>query len=173
MTTPGHLKFLAQILFSVALLSVTVLVKNVEGQNNAQDRANILREKLIEVQATEVTLQSRLEYLNEMSRPEVIEKSLAGIGSTHPEDLREERRRQLELERTAIENQLRLLAESRASLEANIIRADADAYNQSAAIVQQTSGERSIKQPSPSSKRSRSRPRRTRTRLGLPSSKSR
>jgi hypothetical protein len=58
-------------------------------------------------------------------KPENIEKSLAGIGSTHPEDLRDFRRRQLELEKMNIQTQLKLLAESQTRVEAGIVQADA------------------------------------------------
>jgi hypothetical protein len=84
------------------------------------------------VQAKQESLQARLRSLEEELRPENIEKSLAGIGSTHPEDLRELRRRQLEIEKTTVQSQLKLLAESQTRLETSIAHADADAYHQSA-----------------------------------------
>jgi hypothetical protein len=57
---------------------------------------------------------------------------LAGIGSTHPEELRAERRRQLEIQKKGIQSQLELLAASRIRLEAAIARADTLSYQQSA-----------------------------------------
>jgi hypothetical protein len=73
--------------------------------------------------------------LEESLKPENIESSLAGVGSTKPEDLREQRRRQLEIERNGVQAQLNLLATSHTRLEQAIAQADAEAYRQSAAPV--------------------------------------
>ena len=107
---------------------------DIEAQGSAQERANALRAQLVEVLTKQQGLQARLQNLEEELKPENIEKSLSGIGSTHPEDLRELRRRQLELEKTSVQTQLNQLAESKTRLEAGILQADADAYHQSAGI---------------------------------------
>lgn len=103
------------------------------GQASAQELASNLRGQLSELETKQAALQTRLQELDEKSKPENIERSLAGVGSTRPEDLREQKRRQLEVERTGIQKQLDLLAASRTRLEASIARADAEAYRQSAA----------------------------------------
>jgi len=103
------------------------------SQTSAQERADTLRMQLEDVKTKQLDLQSRLQVLEEQSKPENIEKSLAGIGSTKPEDLRELKRRQLESEKLTIQKQLALLAESQTRLETSIARANADAYHQSAA----------------------------------------
>lgn len=115
------------LLFGLSMLTITV-----EAQTTEQDRANRLRTQLVEVLDKEEGLQTRLLQLEEELKPENIEKSLAGIGSTRPEDLRELRRRQLDLERLSIQNQVNQLAESRRRLEAAIVQADTAAYHQSA-----------------------------------------
>jgi hypothetical protein len=107
----------------------------IPAQTNAQERAASLRAQLAEVEAKQTELQTRLQNLEEKLKPENIESALAGVGSTHPEDLREQRRRQLEIERNGVRAQLDLLATSHSRLEAAIGRADADAYRQSAAPV--------------------------------------
>lgn len=104
-------------------------------QKNAQQKAASLRAQLAEVEAKQSELQTRLQKLEEDLKPENIENSLAGVGSTHPEDLREQRRRQLEIERKGVRAQLDLLATSHTRLETAIAQADADAYRQSAAPV--------------------------------------
>jgi len=144
------------------LLVLFVAVADVEGQTNAQERAGALRVQLTEVLAQEENLQTQLKYLEEISKPENIEKSLAGIGSTHPEDLREARRRQLELEKMNLQAQLKLLADSQMRLESSIVRADADAYNQSATVIQDVDRQSSAKQLVRKKTRSRSRLRRNR-----------
>lgn len=104
-------------------------------QSSAQEKAAGLRSQLSEVEAKQAELQTRLQKLEEDLKPENIEHSLTGIGSTHPEDLREQRRRQLEIERNGVRTQLDLLTTSHTRLETAIARADAEAYRQSAAPV--------------------------------------
>ncbi|HEY3041601.1 MAG TPA: hypothetical protein VGJ66_22895 [Pyrinomonadaceae bacterium] len=108
---------------------------NSQLQNSAQEKAASLRAQLAEVEAKQSELQTRLRTLEEKLKPENIENALAGVGSTHPEDLREQRRRQLEIERNGVRTQLDLLATSHSRLETAIAQADADAYRQSAAPV--------------------------------------
>jgi ribosomal protein L9 len=104
----------------------------VQAQAQAQEKAASLRAQLAEVEARQAELQTRLQNLDEKLKPENIENSLAGVGSTHPEDLREQRRRQLEIERNGVRTQLDLLATGHSRLATAIAAADADAYRQSA-----------------------------------------
>src|SRR5688500_1995418 len=101
-------------------------------QTAAQEKAASLRSQLSEVEAKQSALQTRLQKLEEDLKPEKIEHSLAGVGSTRPEDLREQRRRQLEIERNGLRAQLDILAVSHSRLETAIAQADAEAYRQSA-----------------------------------------
>jgi hypothetical protein len=91
-----------------------------------------LRSQLLDVQAQEETLRARAQQLEEALKPENIERSLAGIGSTKPEELRESRRRQLTIERDGVLAQLKLLETSRTRLERSLADAEARAYQQSA-----------------------------------------
>jgi cell division protein FtsB len=120
------------IVFALALLVVTGS-SSAYGQGSAQELAASLRSQLAELETKQSALQTRLQDLDERMKPENIEESLAGVGSTRPEDLREQKRRGLELERNGVQKQLDLLAASRTRLEASIARADAEAYRQSAA----------------------------------------
>jgi DNA repair exonuclease SbcCD ATPase subunit len=104
-------------------------------QTTAQEKAASLRSQLSDVESKQAELQARLQKLDENLKSESIEHSLAGIGSTRPEDLREQRRRQLEIERNGVQAQLNLLAASHGRLEIAIAQADAEAYRQSAAPV--------------------------------------
>jgi hypothetical protein len=134
------------ILVLALLFSVCALSTDIEAQGSAQERANVLRAQLGEVWAKQETLEARLRDLEEELKPGNIEKSFAGIGSTRPEDLREFRRRQLELEKVHIQTQLKLLAESQTRVEARIVQADADAYHESAGINPRRSEQRSAEQ---------------------------
>jgi hypothetical protein len=109
---------------------LSFLVAPAMAQSGAQERAANLRAQLTDLLAQQADLQSRLAQLDEDIKPENIERSLAGVGSTRPEELREARRRQLEIQRKGIQSQLDTLATSRARLEAAIAAADAQGYRE-------------------------------------------
>ena len=113
-------------------IAVGLLAARTPAQSNAQERAANLRAQLIEAQARQAELQTRLQQLDEDLKPENIERSLAGVGSVHPEELREARRRQLEIEKRGVQSQLDVLAASHSRLETAIAAADAESYRQSA-----------------------------------------
>jgi len=115
-----------------ALLFTLFVTTQAQQPSTAAESAEKLRAQLLEVQTKEQDLQTRAQQLDEALKPENIERSLAGVGSTKPEDLREARRRQLQIERDGITSQLKLLETSRMRLEAAIRDADARAYQDSA-----------------------------------------
>jgi hypothetical protein len=125
---------------TVFVISATLFMSEVapaiaQIQNSAQEKAPSLRSQLSEMEAKQSELQTRLQKLEEDLKPENIENRLSGIGSTRPEELREQRRRQLEIERNGVQAQLNLLATSHTRLETAIAQAEAEAYRQSAAPV--------------------------------------
>jgi len=126
------------VVLAAFLIGVTVSTAPATAQTNAQEKAANLRAQLAEVETKQAELQTRLQALEENLKPENIESSLAGVGSTRPEDLREQRRRQLEIERNGLQKQLDLLNTSHSRLETAIAQADAEAYRQSAAPVSVT-----------------------------------
>ena len=106
---------------------------------SAAETADNLKMQLLDVQGHENDLRSRLEQLDEAIKPENIERSLAGVGSTRPEELREARRRQLTIERDGVRAQLQTLETTRVRLEAALANAEALAYQQSARPTQMMS----------------------------------
>lgn len=100
---------------------------DLERLTRAETRAENLRTQLRDVQTKETDLQLRAEQIEYELQPSVIERTLAVNGSTRPEDLRELRRRQLESEKTRVQNQLTQLATNRARLETAVANADAEA----------------------------------------------
>lgn len=106
---------------------------------SAAESAEKLRAQLLEVQGKEEALRARVQQLDESLKPENIERSLAGIGSTRPEELRESRRRQLTIERDGVLAQLKTLETSRQRLEAALANAEMLAYQQSAQRTQMMS----------------------------------
>jgi hypothetical protein len=114
------------------VLTVLLLMVNVSAQEKAAESAERLRAQLLEVQTKEEDLRLRLAQLDEAIKPENIERSLAGVGSTRPEELREAQRRQLSIQRDGVLAQLKTLETSRQRLETAIANADARAYQESA-----------------------------------------
>jgi len=138
------------ILFFLALLFTSVIVA--QDSTSAADTAAKLRLQLIEVQTKEAELRARLQQLDEDLKPENIERALAGIGSTHPEELREHRRRQLMIEKNGVLAQLKTVEASKASLESAIATAEARAYQQSAEPSPAVSNQMLMVQPAAGSR---------------------
>lgn len=115
----------------VVILFFCGITAYAQESNAAQDVEN-LRSQLADVQNQEVDLKGRLDQLEIDLRPENIERYFSGVGSTRPEELREQRRRQLQTEKDRITNQLQQLAERHSRLETSIVDAEAKAYQQSA-----------------------------------------
>jgi len=125
------------------LVLLFLLVFSVTGyaQETASAAENVekLKAQLLEVQDKEEGLRSRVQQLDESLKPENIERSLAGIGSTRPEELRESRRRQLTIERDGVMAQLQTVENSRQRLETALANAEIVAYQQSARPTQMMS----------------------------------
>ncbi|HEX8140409.1 MAG TPA: hypothetical protein VF544_22785 [Pyrinomonadaceae bacterium] len=125
------MRFTLRLLLFQALL--LLCVQATAAQTAPEQSAESLRAQLSDVEARQEELQERARQLDEAMKPENIERSLALLGSTRPEELREERRRRLEKDRESVRLQLDQLAASHARLEAAIATADAAAYRRSAA----------------------------------------
>jgi hypothetical protein len=121
---------LVLILLLGALSTSRILAQDQLG--TPAEAAADLRARLVVVQSREADLKARLNQLDEALKPENIEQAFAGIGSTRPEELREQRRRELTIEKDGVLRQLDLLATSRSRLETAIQVADNRAYQQSA-----------------------------------------
>src|ERR1043165_6457344 len=120
----------------ISSLMLLLLVSGVsafaQAPKSAAERVDTLKAQLLEVQGKEDALRTRLAQLDEAIKPENIERSLAGVGSTRPEELREHRRRQLSIERDGVLAQLQTLETGRIRLESAIANAEAQAYQESA-----------------------------------------
>ncbi len=124
MKIPGALLLLA---------ALVLIVAEVRGQeNDAAATVSNLKSQLSEVQYRQAESQIRLEQLENDLKPENLARHFNGFGSSRPEELRETRRRQLQLEKDHVVLQLEQLASDRARLTAAIADAEARAYHQSA-----------------------------------------
>jgi len=99
---------------------------DMERLTRAEQRAENLSTQLRDVQGKETELHDQLDQIEFALQPGNIERVVGTFGTTHPEDAREQRRKQLEGQRTRIRTQLDQLAQSRTRLEAAIASADAE-----------------------------------------------
>jgi hypothetical protein len=90
-----------------------------------EQRAEGMRKQLIEVTEKEVAFRTRIMQLDEEMRPDAIDRSLSGVGTTRTPDLREYRRRVLDNERRGVEYLLGQTTQSRNRLEEDVRQADA------------------------------------------------
>jgi hypothetical protein len=126
----GKLASAAPIIKRTIVLVSFVIALGLAWTAGAQERtgcevsASTLKQQLLELESKKTRLRMRLEELNEQLKPESIERDLAGIGSVHPEELREHRRKLLTIERNGLQKQLDLLEEDRERIEAAIVTAE-------------------------------------------------
>src|ERR1044072_125376 len=99
---------------------------DLERLSRAEHRSASLWKELRETETQQADLQARVEEISYAMKPENIERSVAGYGTTRPEELREQRRKQLENEKARIEKQLEQLAPNHTRLEQAIAGADAE-----------------------------------------------
>ncbi|HXT64088.1 MAG TPA: hypothetical protein VN696_13705 [Pyrinomonadaceae bacterium] len=99
---------------------------DLERLSRAEQRSADLWKQLRDVEAQQSDLQARIEEIDYNLRPENIDRAVAGFGSMHPEELREQRRKSLENEKLRTQKQLDQLAANHVRLETAIASADAD-----------------------------------------------
>ena len=118
----------------VAILFVATQAAGVVAQDSpsAAQAAQQLRNELSQLNDKEAEVKIRLQELDYELKPENIERFSAGVGSVHPEELREARRKKLQIEKDRLQAQLTEIGQSRQQLEAAIVAADTRAYHVSA-----------------------------------------
>jgi len=100
---------------------------NRELLRRAEQRAEDLRDRLLELQSREFALQTRLDQLDYQMTPEAIQRTLVFVSSVRPlDELRDALRTRLEAEKARVNKQLELLAATREKLESTIREADAE-----------------------------------------------
>lgn len=97
---------------------------DLERLSRAEQRAETFRVQLRDVQQKESDIQGQLDQIEYALQPENIERAVGMMGTTHPEEVRDQRRRQLEAQRTKLKAQYDQLEQSRVRLEAAIATAD-------------------------------------------------
>ena len=117
------LRVMLPVTFSLMWMTSAAIAQDL---TRVEQNIETLRAQLREVIAKEAELQTRIQQLDEDLKPENIQRSLAGIGSTRPDELREQRRLQLEKEKSSVRAQLDQLATSRTRLETAITTAEVE-----------------------------------------------
>ena len=100
------------------------IAANLELLAKAEQRAEGLRKQLFELIEKETSLRGRLVQLDEESRPDNIERSLSGVGTTRTVELRDTRRKVLENDKRGSDTLLSQVSQSRARLEEDVRQAD-------------------------------------------------
>lgn len=100
------------------------LLMNLDILTRTESRAESLRKQLFEIIEKESSTQARLEQIKIDSRGEIIDRSVAMMGSLRPEEIREQRRKSLEAEQRSLESLLIQIQTNRTALENNVQKAD-------------------------------------------------
>jgi hypothetical protein len=120
------------LLIVVLLIGLGGFESFAQNAPSAFEQAQKLRGDLSQLNDREAEIKIRLTELEYDLKPENIERHFAGVGSVHPEELREARRKQLQLEKDRLVGQLSEIDQSQARLETEIQIADSKAYQQNA-----------------------------------------
>ena len=100
------------------------IAQNLDILTRAEQRAETMRRQLLEMTEKETAYRTRLMQLDEELRPESIDRSLSGVGTTRTPELRDMRRRQVDNERKGVELLLGQASGSRVRLEDELKQAD-------------------------------------------------
>ena len=110
----------------VAELEKDRLATTIQEQlEKEEQRGEALQLHLFEIGEKEGPLQARLDQINQQLRPEALERTMAGVGSVHPEDAREEVRKRLTGEKARLQAQLDLLKQDRVRTQGSLVTTDA------------------------------------------------
>ena len=102
-----------------------LLLTNLDILTKAEQRSESLRKQRFEMIDKENSIRTRLDQIEVDIRPEMIERSVATVGSLRPEELREARRKSLEAEQKNLQSLLNDVVTARTNLDTDILRSDA------------------------------------------------
>lgn len=102
---------------------------DMERLTRAEQRAEQVRSQLIDTQSKIADIEAKLEDAEYALKPENIERVTQGMGTLHPEEVRDSRKRQLENEKSRLQAQLKILENGKSRLEVSSANADAEVDN--------------------------------------------
>ncbi len=100
------------------------LLLNLNILTVAETRADNLRKQLFEMVEMESEIQNKLEQIENDSRPENIDRSVAFAGTLRPEELRDMRAKNLDSAKRQFQSRLTQIQDRKSNLEINITRTD-------------------------------------------------
>ncbi|MBK8811264.1 MAG: hypothetical protein IPN69_11115 [Acidobacteria bacterium] len=100
------------------------LLMNLDILTRAEQRSETLRKQLFDMIEKQNSVKTRLEQLEFDMRPEMIDRQVAFAGTLRPEELRDMRRKNIEVERSNLQALLTEIQSTRSNLEANVQKAD-------------------------------------------------
>lgn len=100
------------------------MLLNLDILTRAEQRSETLRKQLFEMIEKENTVRGRIDQITIEMRPEMIERSLQMAGSMKPEEVRENRRRTLNAEKTNLEALLAEIQSTRMSVNNSLQRSE-------------------------------------------------
>jgi hypothetical protein len=100
------------------------LLMNLDILMRAEQRADTLRKQLFEMIEKESTIRTKLDQIENNIRPETIEREISFAGTMRPEELRNMRKKNLEIERTNLTALLAEVQKTKANIDQNVQRAD-------------------------------------------------
>ncbi len=99
------------------LMSLDILTR-------AEQRADTLRKQLFEMIEKESTIRTKLDLIENNIRPETIDREIAFAGTMRPEELRNMRKKNLEIERTNLTALLAEVQKTKTNIDQNVQKAD-------------------------------------------------
>ena len=100
------------------------LLMNLDILTKAEQRADSLRKQLFEMIEKESTIRTKLDQIENNIRPEVIDREIAFAGTMRPEELRNMRKKNMEIERTNLQSLLVEVQKTKANIDQNVQKAD-------------------------------------------------
>jgi hypothetical protein len=100
------------------------MLLNLDILTRAEQRSETLRKQLFEMIEKENTVRGRIDQITIEMRPEMIERTLHMAGSMRPEEVRENRRRTLNAEKTNLEALLAEIQSTRNSVNNSLQRSE-------------------------------------------------
>lgn len=100
------------------------LLLNLDILSRSEQRADALRKQYFDMIEKENQIRSKLDQLETDLRPEIIERAVSFAGSLRPEELRDMRKKTLELERTNLQALLDEITANKRNLQVSVEKAD-------------------------------------------------
>ena len=100
------------------------LLLDLDILTRAEQRADSLRKQLFEMIEKEGTIRTKLDQIENNIRPETIDREVAFAGTLRPEELRNMRKKNLEIERTNLTALLAEVQKTKANIDQNVEKAD-------------------------------------------------